>query len=361
MIHIITAVAVVFLICFLFTQSFGAVSYVIQDLGLLGDSSASARGISDSGLVAGYYTSADNYTPVIWHPGGSTSFLACDKGGEALDINSNGQAVGWVYTQQGRQAVMWGTNGNMTALPIPSGLVDPSACAISDTGWIAGNAMQISTPVAAALLWAPGQTAQSYRVGPSDVFSACDVNNSGMGVGYAIRGKLDPGAVVFANGWDIIAGGATNSAALAFGVSNSGYIAGYYNGRPVVWNPDLSVVILDDAGGRAYAVNDAGLAVDESGSGATAWSITGEKWVLPTLGRGSTAIAYDINASGWIVGDCKDAAGRTHAVLWQPSSVVPDPDPDPEPVPEPTTALYALSCVLAGTGLLRRKRTTAPS
>lgn len=342
MIRGMTVVAIVCLLCFFAMQCVGAGAYRVHELSLPANTYATAQGISDTGFIAGYYLTPTQSQPVIWDLAGNARLLSGD--GEALDVNSGGQTVGWVNTISGKKAVVWEANGAATALPLPGGLVNSSARAISDTGWIVGSATQTATPVAAALEWTPNRVAQDFRMGPADTFIASDVNDSGVAVGYAMHSELCPGAVVYRGGsWSIIAGSTPYSAALAFGISDSGYIAGEIDGRPVIWNPGGSLVTLD-GWGRSYAVNDAGFAVGVSSDAATLWSIAGDREALPMLTNGSTSEAYDINSSGWIVGECTDTQGKTHAVLW-------------EPVPEPSAIFYALSCLGVAAPLVRKRRT----
>lgn len=103
-----------------------------------------------------------------------------------------------------------------------------------------------------------------------------------------------------------------------------------------VWTPGMSqVVYIGVSNGIAlsfaFAVNDAGQVVgrggpDNSSQHALLWqpsSVRGTTFSvidLGTLPGDATSEAHFVNASGQIVGQSFDAAGHSHAVLWQPSA-----------------------------------------
>lgn len=325
-----------------------AQSYVIHELGPSDSTYATARGISDTGLIAGCYREPSHLTqPVIWRLDGTPTLLSSGPtyGGAAYDVNNSGQAVG-AFDQS---PVVWEADGEPVQLPLPDTVWDCRPCAISDTGWIAANSKQSAAPwVGAAVVWTPDRSTRVYSAGPVDDFGACDVNDSGVAVGWSQHSYACPGATVYDASWWVIAGGTGSSSALAYGISDCGYICGLRSWLPVVWDPHRNVISLEGYG-TPYAVNDQGLAVGQSSGGAVVWSINGGKAVLPMLTDGSTAIAYNINNAGWIVGECTDIDGHTHAVLW-------------EPVPEPPSAVCVLSLLATAAAFVRRRqRVTVPS
>jgi len=324
-----------------------AQSYVIHELGPSDSTYATARGISDTGLIAGCYYEPSHLTqPVIWRLDGTPTLLSSGPtyGAVARDVNNSGQAVG---TYDGNP-VIWQTDGQLVHLPEPDTVWGSVPCAISDTGWIAGTAKVGTTGRSAAVVWSPELSPTVYGTGPHESYSISDIDDSGVGVGSSTYGYAGPAATVYHVGVSLICGGFGGPIALAYGISDSGYICGLISSLPVVWDPYRNIISLEGYG-TPYAVNDQGLAVGQYSGGAVVWNINGGRAALPMLTDGSTSIAYNINNAGWIVGECKDTGGRTHAVLW-------------EPVPEPPAAVCVLSLLATAAAFVRRKaHPTTPS
>lgn len=130
----------------------GTVSVV--PLGVLpGHSSSAANAISDNGAwVVGHSRSASESEGFRWSSEtglvGLGRFAGID--GEALDVNNNGDAVGWSDTAEGKwsqTAVLWKNQGTMQDL---NSMVDTKAHlqwahGINDAGHIAGH-MDFSKP-----------------------------------------------------------------------------------------------------------------------------------------------------------------------------------------------------------------------
>jgi hypothetical protein len=165
------------------------------------------------------------------------------------------------------------------------------------------------------------------------------VNNGGVGVGLAATTSNRGGAlpVVWENGVSRqLAMPTGQTAGRAYGINNNGLAVGSVGGGDkesgTIFNIQTGatqvITAVSGAGNHmvtAYAINDAGIVVGV-GSNATFSttvamsynSVTGVLTELPSLSGDAQALAFGVNAQGWVAGD----SGTTpRPVLWSPDGV----------------------------------------
>jgi uncharacterized membrane protein len=260
--------------------------YQIIDLGVVDGTTASqAFGESRDGMTAvgralgnkgnpAYYWTAS--TGIVALPN-----LAGRQYAAANAVNNAGTVVGTSTTTvfgSGALPVMW-VDGAVTQFPLPRGQTVGRVMAINDMGVAAGS-IGGDTAEFAALFTSDATTVitattangsyMSYADGINDAGlvagSGIDPNNAALNVGLVYdshTGVLtDIGALPGANG------------ALAFGISNGGYVVGSSmlyqgSGMPFIWSAKKGMVAIplplktDEA--IAYGVNDRGWAVGNGG------------------------------------------------------------------------------------------------
>jgi hypothetical protein len=250
-----------------------------------------------AGQIAGDFqyqsiTRAMRYDPGVGRiplevPAGTTQSIG-------IGINAAGAVAGRIsHPTLGTVGATWSASGAITTLPAPPGSWSYStAVAINDAGTVAGYATlaQVGTD--------PQQAWRYLRKG-----------------GYQLLPSLG-GAVSVLRDLD--------SAGRAVG--HSEYAANLF--RAVIWQVDGTVTDLGPVAGSTQtfglAMNDAGVVVGTTAANANAIAYRpGSGWqVLPDFGF--KAVAYDVNASGWIAGWADAAPFETHPAVWDPSGAVHD-------------------------------------
>lgn len=128
----------------------------IQDIGNLGGAlSTSAYCINDLGQVVGASYTPDGFKHAfIWHDGVMQDIGQPNVPSYAYAINNLGHVVGSAqFTGIGRHAFFW-ENGIMYDLGKPDNIIASFATSISDTGWIAGYALDRNNR-RYAVIWEP--------------------------------------------------------------------------------------------------------------------------------------------------------------------------------------------------------------
>ena len=273
---------------------------IVQSLGVSGI----ARGINNSGVVVGETGSASLAIPdgyaYSWTSGGGISNLGTLGGSYsgAYDINESGVITGhsWIANPNGvgyTEGFVY-KNGNMTSLGTVSSPTGYSrGHGINDAGEIVGRAslVDFGNSNKYAAYWEADGTINSF-VGPGTYSSASRINNNGVIVG---NGRMPGANQQFAMIWDengnstfLGTFGGTTSRALS--LNDAGEIVGS----------------AQDANGdnKAMISYDGSTIVDLN----TLVDLTGTDFINLTY-------AYDINASGQIVGIGTRSTGEQAAFI----------------------------------------------
>ena len=287
---------------------------------LAGRSFAVSNSANDSGIVVGTAASTlfgSDRLPVIWQSG-AVSQLPLPSGetlGDANSVNALAVAVGSVDAGSlQRGAIYSGGSGTIITQTTTNGSYFLTAFGINDSGRIVGQGID---PMNAAR-----NVGIVYDIGQSMAFEV--------------------GALPGLNG------------ALAFGVSNTGYVVGSSmlnqgSGLPFIWSDQGGIVAIPLASGTsegsARAVNSAGWVV---GNDSSAFSIPFlydgtntyrlAELIPPNSGwdlsMNTSSSADGISEDGVIVGTGVHK-GETHAYAMVPVA------PSPTPTPSPTSTATA--------------------
>jgi len=341
--------------------------YQIYDIGVVdvGDTASQGFGVSRAGVAVGRSL----------HTGGSEAFTWTLNGGlvglpnlagrnyaVSNSANDTGSVVGTAATTafgSGRLPVIW-QNGVVSQLPLPVGetLGDANSVNASTVavGSVNGGSLQRGVIYSGGSATIITQTTSngSYFV------TAFGINDSGRIVGQGI----DPTnaarnvGIVYDIGQNMafeVGALPGMNGALAFGVSNTGYVVGSSmlnqgSGLPFIWSDQGGMVAIPLATGTsqgsARAVNSAGWVV---GNDSSAFSIPflydgtatyrladlippNSGW---DLSMNTSSSALGISENGIIVGTGVHN-GETHAYAMVPASPTPTPTPTPTATATPT-------------------------
>ena len=317
--------------------SAGAVQYQIQDLGI-----GTAYDVNNSGQVVG--------DAFLWDSASGRRDLATFGGTNSVarSINDSGTAVGMATDYAGHGYSAAWTNGQITKLCLQNGMAwDGDAWGVNNAGHVCGASL------GRAVLLRDGTATTVCRSPDGDCY-AYALNDSDDVVGYQPYPNSHVHAFLVKGGVDFEDIGAIDTffhpATKAYDINNKGWVVGFiWNQDPlgiqqgIVWT-DQGWFRLNGFGSSncAYGINNEQQIVGDAFTSAREWhaflwdSTNGivDLGVLPGT---HDSRAYAINDNGWIVGE---SGGR--AVLWQP-------------IPEPSTLLALLSG-LAGIGAMAFRR-----
>jgi hypothetical protein len=357
------------LLCIIALPSTAAAAppYLIYDIGVVqvGDDASQGFGVSHGGIAVGRSI----------HTGGSQAFTWTLNGGivglpnlagrsyaVSNSANDSGIVVGTAATTlfgSSRLPVIW-QNGAVSQLPLPAGetLGDANSVNISTVavGSVNGGSLQRGVIYSGGNATIITQTTANG----SYFITAFGINDSGRIVGQG----MDPTnaarnvGIVYDIGQNMafeVGALPGMNGALAFGVSNTGYVVGSSmlnqgSGLPFIWSDQGGIVAIPLAPGTsegsARAVNSDGWVV---GNDSSAFSIPflydGTNThrladLIPPnsgwdLSMNTSSSALGISESGVIVGTGVHN-GETHAYAMVPAAPTPTPSPTPTSTATPT-------------------------
>jgi hypothetical protein len=311
---------------------------------LPGRSFAVSNSANDNGIVVGTGATTAFGTgrlPVVWQ-NGVVSQLPLPVGetlGDANFVNASGVAVGSVNSGSSQRGVIYsGGSASIITQTTANGSYFLTAFGINDSGRIVGQGID------------PTNAARNVGI----------VYDVGQSMAFEVGGL--PGM----NG------------ALAFGVSNTGYVVGSSmlnqgSGLPFIWSDNGGMVAIPLASGTsegsARAVNSAGWVVGDDSSafsipflydGTTTYRLAD---LIPPnsgwdLSMNTSSSALGIGEDGLIVGTGVHN-GETHAYAMVPGTPTPTPTPTSTPTPTPTPTASPTSTVTPRPAPTPRPRPTA--
>jgi uncharacterized membrane protein len=339
--------------------------YQIYDIGVVevGDTASQGFGVSRAGIAVGRSFRAGGAQAFTWTLKGGIVGLP-NLSGRSFAVsnsaNDNGIVVGTGATTafgSGRLPVIW-QNGAVSQLPLPPGetLGDANSVNASTVavGSVNGGSLQRGVIYSGGSATVITQTTAngSYFV------TAFGINDSGRIVGQGIdptNAARNVGIVYDIGQSMAFEVGALPgfNGALAFGVSNTGYVVGSSmlnqgSGLPFIWSDQGGMVAIPLATGTsqgsARAVNSKGWVVGNDSSafsipflydGTTTYRLAD---LIPPnsgwdLSMNTSSSALGISEDGVIVGTGVHN-GETHAYAMVPMS--PTPTPTPSPTSSPT-------------------------
>lgn len=310
--------------------------YVVTDLGTIAGPLSNAKGLNDSGQVAGVsIVATSNFHAAVWNGGvDDLGTIGGDAESIAYAINDNGAAVGVSYDYGTLQpnAFVW-----QAGVLTPLGQFSPRD--INNTGVIVGHRTLFNAEnlwVEHASRWTSGLLEDLGTLG-GHTSQAFAINDAGDIAGQAfLAGNQTVRACLWINGvpndLGTLPGGATAKSA-ATDLNNAGQIVGWSD---TAAGPSHACLFTVNAAGQvtgrtdlgalagssslAMGVNDAGTIVGSSDYRGFVWEsgVMSDLNTMISPGEGWTITrATGINAQGVIAADGVQL-GFTHAVLLTP-------------------------------------------
>ncbi|HEY8205075.1 MAG TPA: MBG domain-containing protein [Pyrinomonadaceae bacterium] len=279
-------------------------TYMITDLGPVGATQSRAYSINNSGDVVGDFATSGVNHP-FYRKGATTTDITPGSGfnGTAFGVNSSGSTAGFSEAMAGQRAFFWrDINGN--GISDAGELTDffpPNATGIAhdvnDNNRVVGllsNDSPEGVGAGIAFVWDAGaglQTLSGSR--------AVSINNTGN---IALWASAPTHAFMLRNSTYIDLGTLDNTApqlnSFAWRISEDNHIVGYSQTTSMNVPIPYHAFVWFDANGNNF-------------------SDPGDMKDLGVLTGYTQSHAYDINASGLIVGTSELSSGARHAVLWQ--------------------------------------------
>ena len=345
--------------------------YQIYDIGVIdpGDDASQGFGVSHGGIAVGRSIRTGGSQAFTWTLNGGIvglPNLAGRSHAVSNSANDNGVVVGTAATTlfgTSRLPVMW-QNGAVSQLPLPPGETLGDANSVNASSVAVGSVDAGSLQRGAIYSGGSGTIITQTTTNGSYFVTAFGINDSGRVVGQGIdpMNAARNVGIVYDIGQNMafeVGALPGFNGALAFGVSNTGYVVGSSmlnqgSGLPFIWSDQGGMVAIPLASGTsqgsARAVNSAGWVV---GNDSSAFSIPflydGTNTyrladLIPPnsgwdLSMNTSSSADGISEDGVIVGTGVHN-GETHAYAMVP--VAPSPTPTPSPTATPDYATPTL-------------------
>ena len=342
--------------------------YEIHDIGVVetGDDASQGFGVSHGGIGVGRSIRTGGSQAFTWTLNGGIiglPNLAGRSHAVANSANDNGVAVGTAATTlfgSSRLPVIW-QSGAVSQLPLPAGETLGDANSVNASSVAVGSVDAGSLQRGTIYSGGSGTVITQTTANGSFFVTAFGINDSGRVVGQGIdpMNAARNVGIVYDIGQNMafeVGALPGLNGALAFGVSNSGYVVGSSmlnqgSGLPFIWSDQGGMVAIPLASGTsqgsARAVNSAGWVV---GNDSSAFSIPflydGTNTyrladLIPAnsgwdLSMNTSSSADGISEDGVIVGTAVHN-GDTHAYAMVPVA------PSPTPTPSPTATATATS------------------
>jgi hypothetical protein len=340
--------------------------YQIYDIGVVkaGDTASQGFGASHEGIAVGRSIRSSGSQAFSWTLKGGIVGLPNLSGRNHAVANSAADqvVVGTAATTlfgSDRLPIKW-FNGVVSQLPLPQGETLGDANSVNFSGVAVGSVDAGSNQRGAIYLGGGGGIITRTTSTGCFFLTAFGINDSGRVVGQGIdpnNAARNVGIVYDIGANDAFEVGALPgfNGALAFGVSNTGYVVGSSmlnqgSGLPFIWSDQGGIVAIPLATGTsegsARAVNSAGWVVGNDSSafsipflydGTTTYRLAD---LIPSnsgwdLSMNTSSSALGISEDGVIVGTGVHN-GETHAYAMVPVSATPTPTPTPTSSPTAT-------------------------
>jgi len=250
-----------------------------------------------------------------------------DTASQGFGVSHAGIAVGRSLHTGGSQAFTWTLNGGLVGLPNLAGRNYAVSNSANDTGSVVGTAATTAfgsgrLPV----VWQNGVVSQLPLPGGETLGDANSVNASTVAVGSVDGGSLQRGVIYSGGSATIITQTTSNGSyfVTAFGINDSGRIVGQgidpqnaARNVGIVYDIGQNMAFEVGAlpgfnGALAFAVSNTGYVVGSSmlnqGSGLPfIWSDQGGMVAIPLATGTSQGSARAVNSAGWVVGNDSSA------------------------------------------------------
>jgi hypothetical protein len=250
-----------------------------------------------------------------------------DTASQGFGVSTEGIAVGRSFRSGGSQAFTWTLGGGIVGLPNLSGRSFCVSNSANDSGLVVGTGATTSFGSARLpVVWQDGVVSQLPLPPGQTLGDANHVNASGVAVGSVNGGSLQRGVIYTGGSASIITQTTSNGSYFltAFGINDSGRIVGQGidpNNAAVnvgiVYDIGASMAFNVGAlpgfnGALAFGVSNTGYVVGSSmlnqGSGLPfIWSDAGGIIAIPLASGTSQGSARAVNSAGWVVGNDSSA------------------------------------------------------
>jgi hypothetical protein len=341
--------------------------YQIYDIGVVqgGDTASQGFGVSRAGIAVGRSFQANGTQAFTWTLKGGIVGLPNLAGRSycvSNSANDDGVVVGTAATTafgSGRLPVIW-QNGVVSQLPLPVGETLGDANSVNSANVAVGSVDSGSNQRGAIYSGGSATIITQTTANGSFFLTAFGINDSDRIVGQGI----DPGnaarnvGIVYDIGQNLafeVGALPGMNGALAFGVSNTGYVVGSSmfdqgSGLPFIWSDQGGMVAIPLATGTsegsARAVNSAGWVVgDDSSAFSIPFLYDGTTtYRLADLIPPNSGWDLSMNTSSSALGISEDSVivgtgvhnGETHAYAMIPVIGTPTPTPTPTATPRAT-------------------------